>query len=251
MKHVDGEQKRGGGCLRRKEKTRSHRERLYIIYLFIIIYFLYFNQFPTLRGRNASCHEMSESRRLVKLKDMKREIFPFMPLSCGLGHRRTFGLQGLHTAFAIYNWGISSKSRAHTSGNTRCIPSRKPSPYPPIMYHYPFLPDIQTPFLQAVLLRLNPSLPRPTHSVTTNTTNSPHKTESSEYKRQDNLHSLQSSWNLTPLLPIPIFKSFITASSYTLKSQGDMIHTYLTPLSILKHSLSHHTFSTLAIKIPY
>ena len=62
----------------------------------IFIYSLYFNQFPPLRGGHASCHEMSESRRLVKLKDS----FPFMPLSCGLGHRRTSALLGLHKAVA-------------------------------------------------------------------------------------------------------------------------------------------------------
>ena len=55
------------------------------IYLF---YLLYFNQFPPPQGRNASCHEMSESRRLVKLKD----IFPFMLFSCELGHRRNSAL---------------------------------------------------------------------------------------------------------------------------------------------------------------
>ena len=44
-------------------------------------------------GWHASFHEMSESR-LVKPKDMKKEIFPFMLLSCGLGHRRISSIQG-------------------------------------------------------------------------------------------------------------------------------------------------------------
>ena len=39
-------------------------------------------------------------------------------------------------------------------------------------------------------------------------------------------------------LPIPIFTSFITASIYTLKSQVDIIHPCLTPLSILNQSFS-------------
>ena len=46
---------------------------------------------------------------------------------------------------------------------------------------------------------------------------SPHRTNSSAYKKPGNLHSLPSSTNLTPLLPIPIFTSF-TVSIYTLKN---------------------------------
>ena len=42
---------------------------------------------------------MSESR-LVKLKDMKKEIFPFILLSCEVGHRRISDLPGLHKAVA-------------------------------------------------------------------------------------------------------------------------------------------------------
>ena len=38
------------------------------------------------------------------------------------------------------------------------------------------------------------------------------------------------SRNLIPILPIPIFTSFITASIYILKNQGDMVHPCLIPL---------------------
>ena len=90
-----------------------------------------------------------------------------MPLSCGLGHRRTSTLQGLHIAFATHKCGISSKSRVHPSINAPCIPPHKPSSYNPIIHHYPCLPDIQTSFLQAVPHGINWSLPRPTHWATT------------------------------------------------------------------------------------
>ena len=59
------------------------------------------------------------------------------------------------------------------------------------------------------------------------------------------------------LLPISIFTSFITASIYTLNSQGDMIHPCLTPLSILNHSLSppftltQAELSTYILLIPF
>ena len=86
----------------------------------IFIYLLNFNQFPPPRGRHASCREMSETRRLVKLKDMKKEIFLSMPLSCGLSHRRISALPGLHKAVGSHNYGTSSKS---------CIHPHKPSPY--------------------------------------------------------------------------------------------------------------------------
>ena len=49
--------------------------------------------------------------------------------------------------------------------------------------------------------------------------NSPHSTRSSAYKRPCNLHSLPSSENLTPILPI-----FITSFIYSLKNHGDMTH---------------------------
>ena len=53
-----------------------------------------------------------------------------------------------------------------------------------------------------------------------------------------NLHTLPSSRNLTLILPISIFPSYIITSLYTLKSHRDMIQDDLTPLSILKQSLS-------------
>ena len=60
---------------------------------------------------------MSECRRSVKLKDRKKEIFPFMPLRCGLDHRQTSTLQGLHISVAIHNCVFSLKSRRHLSGD--------------------------------------------------------------------------------------------------------------------------------------
>ena len=73
----------------------------------------------------------------------------------------------------------------------------------------------------------------------------PYKTKSSAYKKRGNLHSLPSFRNLTPILPISIF-TFIPPSMYTLKGQGDMIQPCLTPLLILKHSLSSHFTITQA-----
>ena len=70
---------------------------------------------------------MSESRRLVKLKDKKKEIFPFMLLSFGLCHRRISVLAGLHKAVASFNYSISSRSRVHTLDDAPCIPSQTPA----------------------------------------------------------------------------------------------------------------------------
>ena len=81
-----------------------------------------------------------------------------------------------------------------------------------------------------LLLRADFQIFSPTHLNKSSTialsssSNSPHKIKSSAYKTPGNLYSLPSSWNLAPLPPIPIFTSFITASIYTLNSQGDMIH---------------------------
>ena len=114
-------------------------------------------------------NKINESRRSIKLKDIKKLIFPFMPLSYGLGCRQTSTFQELHIAVATYNCGTSSKSRIHSSANNLCIPPYKPSPYTSIMHHYPCLADIKTPFRQAVLYSTNPSFIQPTHWATTNT----------------------------------------------------------------------------------
>ena len=98
---------------------------------------------------------------------MKKEIFSYMPLSCGLGHRRTSALQGFHIAVATHNCTISSKSKVNPPGIAPCIPPHKPSPYTPIMHHSPCLPDNQIPFLQAGFHVFNLSLRRPTHWATT------------------------------------------------------------------------------------
>ena len=89
-----------------------------------------------------------------------------MPLSCGLCHKRISALQGLNIVVATHNCGISSKPRVHSPGNTPCISPHKPPPYNPIIQHSPCLPDIQTPFLQAVLHGINPPLPQGTTTST-------------------------------------------------------------------------------------
>ena len=76
--------------------------------------------------------------------------------------------------------------------------------------------------------------------------NSPQRTKLSAHKRPGNHYSFSSSMNLYPILPTPIFTSFITAFIYTLKSQGDMMQPCLTPLSILNCSLSLHFTLTQA-----
>ena len=100
---------------------------------------------------------------------MKKEIFPFIPLSCGLGHRQTSALQGLQIAVATDNCSISSKSKDHLPGNVPRILPHKPLSYTPIMYHSTCLLDILPFFLEAFLHGINPSLPRATQWVTTNT----------------------------------------------------------------------------------
>ena len=142
---------------------------LWEIILIIIFIYLYFNQLQTLRVQHASCHEMSERRRLVKLKDMKKEIFPFILLSCGLGHSQISALPGLHKTVASHSYSISSSSRVHPPGNTPCIPPHKPPPCIPIMHHSPCWPDTQTSYLETFLHGINPPLPMPTHWTTINT----------------------------------------------------------------------------------
>ena len=50
-----------------------------------------------------------------------------MPLSCGLGHRQTSSIHGLHTTEATHNCGISLKSRIHPPGYHPFIPPLKPA----------------------------------------------------------------------------------------------------------------------------
>ena len=92
-----------------------------------------------------------------------------MPLRCGLRNRQTSIFQGFHIAVETHSCDISSESMVHPLGNAPCIPTLKPSPFTPILHHSSCLPDIQTPFLQAVFHGINPSLLRSTHWATTNT----------------------------------------------------------------------------------
>ena len=78
---------------------------------------------------------------------MKKEIFPFMILSCGLGHRRTFALQGLHIAVATQNCGISSKSRVNSRDDAPRIPPHKPRTFTPVIHHSLCFLDVKTSFL--------------------------------------------------------------------------------------------------------
>ena len=115
---------------------------------------------PPPRSMNALCHETSYSKREIKLKkrEEKKEIFPFIPSSCRLGCRQ-ISTQRLHIAVVKHNFGISPRSRVHLPRYAPCIPPHKPLPYTPIMHPSPCLPDIQTSFLQAVLLSINSPLP--------------------------------------------------------------------------------------------
>ena len=71
------------------------------------IYLLYMNQFPLLCGWHTSC-QMSESRRSVQLIDRKKEIFPFMPLSSGLGYMHSpLKIPAIHSfdaPFSLLAW---------------------------------------------------------------------------------------------------------------------------------------------------
>ena len=93
-----------------------------------------------------------------------------MPLSCELCYRRTSPPS--RASYSCCNSQLWHLVRVKGSSSPRyapCILPHKPSPYTPIMHHYPCFPDIQTPFLQTVLHGINPSLPWPTHWATTNT----------------------------------------------------------------------------------
>ena len=90
-----------------------------------------FNKVPAPCGWRASCHEMSKSRRLVKLKGMKKEIFHFMPLSCGVRHRQTSILQGLHIAVATHSDSILT--------GQKLIPQATPHIFPITYPHHTIL----------------------------------------------------------------------------------------------------------------
>ena len=100
-------------------------------YLYLFIY-LYINLFikqhllPPPCVRHASCHEISESRRLVKLKDIKKEISPFMLSSCRPGQRQTSTLTGFYKAVA-----------SHQSQGF--IPQATPHAFPCTNYHHTLL----------------------------------------------------------------------------------------------------------------
>ena len=66
-----------------------------------------------------------------------------------------------------------------------------------------------------------------------------------------NPHFLRSSKNVSPILSIPIFISFIIPSIHTLKSQGDMTNPCYTPLLILQQLLSPSTVFTQARLLTY
>ena len=96
-------------------------------YTYKFIYYTSTSSHP--RGRHASCREMRESRRLVKLKDMKKEIFPFLLLSCGLGHRRISALPGLKAVASRQGHGFILQQRLMH------FPTQTPTTH---SYHAPF-----------------------------------------------------------------------------------------------------------------
>ena len=67
------------------------------------------------------------SKRETKLK---KQIFPFMPLSCRLGHWNIFTKE-FHIAVATQNCGISSRSWVHPPGSALCIPPSQAITIPP------------------------------------------------------------------------------------------------------------------------
>ena len=112
-------------------------------------------------GRYPSCHEISESRRSVKLKDMKERNFPLYALKLW-----PWAHIDIHPLRASYSYGNSQLW--HLSKVKGSSPGRRPThsllQTPAIkFYHGPFFPDIKTSFVQTLLHGINPSLPWPTH----------------------------------------------------------------------------------------
>ena len=124
---------------------------------------------------------MNESRRLVKLKDMKKEMFSFMPLTCGLEHRRTSTLQRFHIAVATHK-GSPPRPIPHTS------PPGKPR-HTLISCTILFACLTSKPFIQTFLHGIILPLPRPTHWVTTST-----HPYIDPFSNPVILHPLQSAW---------------------------------------------------------
>ena len=87
----------------------------------------------------------NNAKEREKKENNINKISPLCPLSCWLGHRQIF-IHRLHIAEAIHNCGISSRSGVHPPGYAPCIPPHNLSPFTPILYHSPCLPDIQTSF---------------------------------------------------------------------------------------------------------
>ena len=100
-------------------------------YSLIFIYLLYFNQLLPAWLWYASCHEMNKSRKLVKLNDMKKEIFPFILLSCGLGHRQISALQSF-----IRLWYLTTIASCQCQG---FIAQAMPHAFPLTNPHHTFL----------------------------------------------------------------------------------------------------------------
>ena len=79
----------------------SHGERILFTGNMYIYLFIYYTSTSSWH-----CHEMSDSRRSVNLKGMKKDIFHFMLLSCWLGQRWVSTLPGLHKVVTSHNYGI-------------------------------------------------------------------------------------------------------------------------------------------------
>ena len=119
-----------------------------------------------MRGRHASCYEMSYSKR----ENKRKKFSPLCPLSSKLGQRQTSTLQGLHIAVPTHNCRVSSRSGVHFRNYTPCIPPHKHPLFTYNLHHSPCLPDILTPFTKhsfKVLIHLFLGLPiqrLPAHS---------------------------------------------------------------------------------------
>ena len=101
----------------------------------LFIYLLYFTQFPSSRCRHASCHEMRESRRSVKIKDEKRN-FPLYTLKFWAWPQMDF--RPSRASYSCCNLELWYLVKIKGSSSGQC-PMQSPSQTPAIhSYHAPF-----------------------------------------------------------------------------------------------------------------
>ena len=130
-------------------------------------------------------------------------------------------------SFKTYPKYLNSDTYSNRAPSTRIS---HPNPFSP--------PNTITLLLSALIskpLFLHTSTKRPTITFRPSSNSTQNQIIYILETKQSPLSSLLQKPNSHP--PHPHFTSFITASIYTLKSQEDMMHPCLTPLSILKQSL--------------